>query len=90
MLTLLELGLSPIAKHQNAFTTGMQWLLWTATLVRNQTSSSLRNGPSYMGSPQPMPSVLQVNMPVARVPYIPPKLKCLLKKEHSFHASSHL
>lgn len=49
----------------------MQWLLWTAMLARSQMSSSLRNGPRYMGLPQPMPSVLQVNMPVRRVYILP-------------------
>lgn len=42
------------------FATGMQWLQWTAMPAGSQMSSSLRSGPGYTGSPQPMPSVLQV------------------------------
>lgn len=50
------------------FPTGMLWSLWIAMPNTNQTSSSLRSGPSCMGSPQRMPSVLRVNM---GLPYIP-------------------
>lgn len=47
------------------FTTGMLWSQWTAILAGNLTSFSLRNAPSYMGSPQPTPNVLQVKVMIA-------------------------
>lgn len=64
MQTFLKLGLSRPLNPVCVFTTEMRWLPWTATPVRNRTTSSLRNGPSCTGSPPPTPSVLQVNVPV--------------------------